>query len=161
VNRWRECVEVIKKAPQPVLEFAGGIADGLAFWRAHRLMERLAPAKVMTREAASAVFPGRNHWRGHFQEPADENTVWHSTVTRFKALPKGFRRTASNETCAIQAMQHTERPLFGVHFTPNSSAGISRRQKVLENFSRDVVSTPPPTQNLAAGFSLTSLPIAA
>jgi GMP synthase (glutamine-hydrolysing) len=35
-----------------------------------------------------------------------------------KELPKGFRRTASNATCAIQAMEHTERPLFGVQFHP-------------------------------------------
>ena len=35
-----------------------------------------------------------------------------------KALPKNFKRTAWNETCPIQAMEHTGRPLFGVQFHP-------------------------------------------
>jgi GMP synthase (glutamine-hydrolysing) len=35
-----------------------------------------------------------------------------------KELPPGFRRTAFNETCSIQAMQQNDRPVYGVQFHP-------------------------------------------
>jgi GMP synthase (glutamine-hydrolysing) len=47
----------------------------------------------------------------------------------------GFKATASNETCPIQAMQHEEKPLFGVQFHPElfDQEHPDGRQ-VLENF---------------------------
>jgi GMP synthase (glutamine-hydrolysing) len=44
--------------------------------------------------------------------------VWHSHFDEVKDLPDGFKATASNETCAIQAMQHTTQPVYGVQFHP-------------------------------------------
>jgi GMP synthase (glutamine-hydrolysing) len=35
-----------------------------------------------------------------------------------KELPDGFRATASNETCKIQAMQEKGRRVYGVQFHP-------------------------------------------
>jgi len=67
--------------------------------------EACARAKVMKARSASAVFPVENHCEGIFKNLPTENNVWHSHCDEVKALPKGFRRTASNETCAIQAMQ--------------------------------------------------------
>jgi GMP synthase (glutamine-hydrolysing) len=34
------------------------------------------------------------------------------------ALPEGFARLAGSEACAIQAMRHATRPLYGVQFHP-------------------------------------------
>jgi len=64
-------------------------------------------------------------------------TVWHSHCDEVKELPPSFRRIASNETCAIQAMRHARRPLFGVQFHPelfNLEHPDGRR--VLANFLR-------------------------
>ena len=47
-----------------------------------------------------------------------ELTVWHNHCDEVKELPDGFRATASNETCQIQAMQQKGRRLYGVQFHP-------------------------------------------
>jgi GMP synthase (glutamine-hydrolysing) len=50
-------------------------------------------------------------------------------------LPLGFRRTASNETCSIQAIEHSDRPVFGVQFHPELFDGEHPDgQKILDNF---------------------------
>jgi GMP synthase (glutamine-hydrolysing) len=52
-----------------------------------------------------------------------------------KELPKGFHRTASNESCPIQAMQHNDRPLFGVQFHPELfDQEHPEGRKIIENF---------------------------
>ncbi len=52
-----------------------------------------------------------------------------------KSLPPHFVATASNETCPIQAMQHTDRPLFGVQFHPELfDEAHPDGRRVLENF---------------------------
>jgi GMP synthase (glutamine-hydrolysing) len=62
-------------------------------------------------------------------------TVWHSHFDEVKELPKGFHRTASNQSCPIQAMQHDERPLFGVQFHPELfDPGHPEGRKIMENF---------------------------
>jgi GMP synthase (glutamine-hydrolysing) len=52
-----------------------------------------------------------------------------------KELPEGFHLTAANETCAIQAMEHHARPLFGVQFHPELfDEEHPEGRKILENF---------------------------
>jgi GMP synthase (glutamine-hydrolysing) len=52
-----------------------------------------------------------------------------------KELPENFQLTASNETCRIQAMQHTTRPLFGVQFHPELfDAEHPHGRRIVENF---------------------------
>jgi len=62
-------------------------------------------------------------------------TVWHSHCDEVKDLPDGFRRTASNETCAIQAMQQKGRRVYGVQFHPElfDEEHLEGR-KIVENF---------------------------
>ncbi len=129
--------EVIKKAPQPMLGVCGGHQQmALAFGAPIGLMERLEPGEgyegARRERGYSAV---ETTGEGIFKDLAREISVWHSHFDEVKKLPKGFRRTASNENCAIQAMAHTERPLFGVQFhpelfDPEHPAG----EKVLKNF---------------------------
>ncbi len=129
--------EVIKKAPQPILGVCGGHQQmALAFGAPIGLMERLEPGEgyegARRERGYSAV---ETTGEGIFKDLAREISVWHSHFDEVKKLPKGFRRTASNENCAIQAMAHTTRPLFGVQFhpelfDPEHPAG----EKVLKNF---------------------------
>jgi len=80
-------------------------------------------------------FPVATNGSGLFKNLTKEITVWHSHFDEVKELPKGFRRTASNEICPIQAMAHAERPLFGVQFHPELfDAEHPAGEKILENF---------------------------
>jgi GMP synthase (glutamine-hydrolysing) A subunit len=129
--------EVIKKAPQPVLGVCGGHQQmALAFGAPVGLMERLEPGEGYEgAKRERGYFPVETTGEGIFKNLPPEITVWHSHCDEVKALPKGFRRTASNETCAIQAMQHTGRPLFGVQFHPEFfNEEYPAGHKVLENF---------------------------
>jgi GMP synthase (glutamine-hydrolysing) len=61
--------------------------------------------------------------------------VWHSHFDEVKNLPDGFRLTASNESCPIQAMEHTSRPLYGVQFHPELfDSDHPDGRSVIENF---------------------------
>ncbi len=44
--------------------------------------------------------------------------VWESHNDEVSALPDKFVALASSPNCAVQAMRHTERPLFGLQFHP-------------------------------------------
>jgi GMP synthase (glutamine-hydrolysing) len=72
---------------------------------------------------------------GLFRHLPPRITVWHSHFDEVKQLPMGFKATASNDACPIQAMQHEEKPLFGVQFHPElfDQEHPDGRQ-VLENF---------------------------
>lgn len=47
-----------------------------------------------------------------------EFTAWESHNDEVKVLPEGFEILASSKDCEVQAMQHRDRPLFGVQFHP-------------------------------------------
>jgi GMP synthase (glutamine-hydrolysing) len=132
---------VIKKAPQPILGVCGGHQQIAAtFGAAVGLMGRLEPGEG---------YEGAKRERGYFpvETVCDVNadsifkrlpsrfTVWHSHFDEVKELPKGFQHTAFNETCAIQAMQHMDRPLFGVQFHPELfNEEHPEGRQILENF---------------------------
>jgi GMP synthase (glutamine-hydrolysing) len=129
--------EVIKKAQQPILGVCGGHQQmALAFGAPIGLMERLEPGEGYEgAKRERGYFPVETDGKGIFKDLPSEITVWHSHCDEVKELPKGFRRTASNATCSIQAMEHTERPLFGVQFHPELfSDEYPAGQKILENF---------------------------
>ncbi len=48
----------------------------------------------------------------------DKLTVWESHNDEIKELPPGFINLAHSPDCAIEAIQHTTRPLVGVQFHP-------------------------------------------
>jgi GMP synthase (glutamine-hydrolysing) len=131
--------EVIKKAPQPMLGVCGGHQQiALAFGAPIGLMGRLEPGEGYEgAKRERGYFPVETSGAGIFKNLSKEITVWHSHFDEVKKLPKGFRRTASNETCDIQAMEHAERPLFGVQFHPELfDEAHPDGQKVLDNFLR-------------------------
>ncbi len=133
----RGVFEVIHEATQPVLGVCGGHQQiALAYGAPVALMERLEPGEG---------YEGAKRERGYheveisgvgvFKDLPDSITVWHSHCDEVKELPLAFERTASNESCMIQAMQHEKRPLFGVQFHPELfNEEFPAGQRVIENF---------------------------
>lgn len=130
-------VEVIKQAAQPILGVCGGHQQiALAFGATVDLMGRLEPGEGYEgAKRERGFFPVETNGKGIFRDLPRNITLWHSHFDEVKELPKGFRRTAWNETCPIQAMEHTKRALFGVQFHPELfDQAQPDGQKVLENF---------------------------
>ena len=130
-------IEVIKKASQPVLGVCGGHQQiALAYGARIDLMGRLEPGEGYEgAQRERGYLTVETSGAGIFKNLPKEITVWHSHFDEVKALPKGFRRTAWNETCPIQAVEHNERPLFGVQFHPELFDGEHPHgRKVIENF---------------------------
>jgi GMP synthase (glutamine-hydrolysing) len=129
--------DVIREAPLPILGVCGGHQQiALAFGAPIGLMERLEPGEGYEgAKRERGYFPIETNRERIFKDLPAEITVWHSHCDEVKELPKGFRRTATNSTCSIQAMEHTERPLFGVQFHPELfSSEHPEGQKILQNF---------------------------
>jgi GMP synthase (glutamine-hydrolysing) len=129
--------EVIHLATQPILGVCGGHQQmALAFGAPVGLMARLEPgAGYAGAKRERGFLEIETNGEGLFAGLPARVTVWHSHCDEVKELPEGFRRTALNETCAIQAMQHTELPLFGVQFHPelfDDEHAAGRR--IVENF---------------------------
>jgi GMP synthase (glutamine-hydrolysing) len=104
----------------PILGVCGGHQQiALAFGAQVGLMERLEPGEGYEgAKRERGFFPVENTGEGVFKGVSPQITVWHSHCDEVKELPAGFRRTAFNDTCQIQAMQHIGRPIFGVQFHP-------------------------------------------
>jgi GMP synthase-like glutamine amidotransferase len=129
--------EIIQHARQPLLGVCGGHQQ-IAL--AHH-----APVEVMRRLAPGEGYENCLRERGFFEIETDGDgifaglprrvTVWHSHYDEVKELPEGFKRTATNETCAIQAMQHTSRPVFSVQFHPELfDEDHPHGRRIVENF---------------------------
>jgi GMP synthase (glutamine-hydrolysing) len=129
--------EVIREASQPILGVCGGHQQiALAYGSRVALMKRLAPGEG---------YEGALRERGFFDIDAEDEgifkglprkvSVWHSHCDEVKELPGDFKLTASNETCRIQAMQHTSRPLFSVQFHPELfDEEHPQGKRIVENF---------------------------
>lgn len=113
-------IELIKRAPQPILGVCGGHQQiALSYGARVDLMARLEPGVGYDgAKRERGYFPIQTDSNGLFKGLPDRLTVWHSHFDEVKELPTGFFRTAWNETCPIQAMQHKDRPVFGVQFHP-------------------------------------------
>ncbi len=129
--------DVIRKASQPILGVCGGHQEmALAFGAPVGLMQRLEPGEgYQGAKRERGYFPVATNTKGIFRNLPESITVWHSHCDEVKELPKDFKKTASNETCNIQAMQHTSRPLFGVQFHPELfNEEFPAGRQVIKNF---------------------------
>jgi GMP synthase (glutamine-hydrolysing) len=129
--------EVIKKGQQPTLGVCGGHQQiAIAYGAPVDLMARLEPGEGYEgAKRERGYFPVKTNGDGIFKGLPPVIDVWHSHFDEVKKLPKGFVSAASNETCPIQAMQHIERPLFGVQFHPELfDEEHPHGRKVIENF---------------------------
>jgi GMP synthase (glutamine-hydrolysing) len=129
--------DVIRHAPQPILGICGGHQQiALAYNSTVAVMRRLAPGEGYDnclRERG--FFNIETDGEGIFSGLPPRLSVWHSHFDEVKELPENFKRTATNETCPIQAMQHTERPLFSVQFHPELfDDEHPHGRRIVENF---------------------------
>jgi len=62
-----------------------------------------------------------------------EATRYHSLIVKAETLPASLEVTASTDDGLIMAMQHRERPLYGVQFHPESIASENGKA-ILNNF---------------------------
>jgi GMP synthase (glutamine-hydrolysing) len=129
--------EVIREAEQPVLGICGGHQQiALCYGATVGLMKRIAPGEGYEGALRERGFLDvETSGDGIFEDLPRRVTVWHSHCDEVKELPAEFELTASNETCRIQAMRHTSRPLFGVQFHPELfDEAHPEGGRVLENF---------------------------
>jgi len=112
--------DVIKQASQPILGVCGGHQQiAIAHGAEVGLMGRVEPGEGYNGAKRERGFlPIENTGEGLFKGLPSEITVWHNHCDEVKELPNGFRATASNETCQIQAMQEKGRRVYGVQFHP-------------------------------------------
>jgi GMP synthase (glutamine-hydrolysing) len=114
---------VIRSTPKPILGVCGGQQQmALAFGAPVDLIERIAPG-----EGYEGAFRERGFSNVKLDSQITDEIfgglpetimVWESHCDEVKSLPADFVCTASNQVSAIQAMQHTSLPLFGVQFHP-------------------------------------------
>jgi GMP synthase (glutamine-hydrolysing) len=128
---------VIRNSSIPILGVCGGHQQiALALGGTVDLMERLEPGEgYQGAKRERGYFPVETNQQGIFKDMPREVTVWHSHCDEVKELPPGFQRTAWNETCPTQAMEHAERRVFGVQFHPelfNDEHPLGRQ--ILANF---------------------------
>jgi GMP synthase (glutamine-hydrolysing) len=129
--------EVIHEASQPILGVCGGHQQiALSYGATVDLMERLEPGKGYEgAKRERGFFDVETNGNGIFRDLPNRITVWHSHCDEVKELPDGFKSTASNEVCKIQAMQHKNRPLFGVQFHPELfNEEFPAGKTLIENF---------------------------
>jgi GMP synthase (glutamine-hydrolysing) len=128
---------VIKQASQPILGLCGGHQQiALAYGAKVGLMERLEPGEGYAGAKRERGFiPITNTGEGLFKGLPSEITVWHNHCDEVKEVPDGFRVTASNDTCPIQAMQQKGRRVFGIQFHPELfNEDYPQGQQLVENF---------------------------
>ncbi len=93
-------------------------------------------------EAKPAEVPEFGNTELTVEEPGDlflglprTFTVWESHNDEVSRTPEGFRPLASSKNCAIQAMQASGRPLYGVQFHPEVEH-TEHGYEIFENFLR-------------------------
>ena len=129
--------DVIKHASQPILGVCGGHQQiAIAHGAEVGLMERLEPGEGYAGAKRERGFhPVDNTEEGLFKGLPARLTVWHNHCDEVKQVPNGFRATASNETCAIQAMQEKGRRVYGVQFHPELfDDEHPEGRRIVENF---------------------------
>ncbi|HEX6717908.1 MAG TPA: gamma-glutamyl-gamma-aminobutyrate hydrolase family protein [Pyrinomonadaceae bacterium] len=129
--------DVIKHASQPILGVCGGHQQiAIAYGAEVGLMGRVEAGDGYNGAKRERGFlPIKNTGEGLFKGLPSEVTVWHNHCDEVKELPDGFRVTASNETCAIQAMQQKGRRLYSVQFHPELfDEEHPEGRQIVENF---------------------------
>ena len=105
------CGEYLKKAEFPIL----GICAG------HQFMGRffggtVSPSKVP--EFGKIELTLLSNSSPLFDSVPEKSIVWESHNDEITKLPKDFKVLAESKTCKIQAIQHKNKPLFGLQFHP-------------------------------------------
>ena len=84
-------------------------------------------------------------------------TRYHSLVIAPDSIPASLRVTARSEDGEIMAVQHTEHPVYGVQFHPESVL-TEHGYRLLDHFLNGVPATPRPLPDAADGVLLKAAP---
>jgi GMP synthase (glutamine-hydrolysing) len=139
-------LDVVRETERPLLGLCGGHQlMGLAFGVRPEPMGPLAPGDGDTRPELA---PGmRKEWGPSPVQVLGDDPLFaglgRAVVVEqrhfweLKRLPEGFVRLAASEACAIQAMRHRTRPLYGFQFHPERyTEAHPDGQTILANFFR-------------------------
>jgi GMP synthase (glutamine-hydrolysing) len=125
-NKLGKCGKYLEKATFPIL----GICAG------HQFMARyfggaVNPSKIP--EFGKIEISVLKKEGQLFEGIPTKSIVWESHNDEVTKLPKEFDLVASSETCKIQAIQHKEKPYFGLQFHPEVEHTVYG-VKIFENF---------------------------
>ncbi|HZD59492.1 MAG TPA: gamma-glutamyl-gamma-aminobutyrate hydrolase family protein [Anaerolineae bacterium] len=83
-------------------------------------------------------------------------SLWRSPIyhrDRVESVPEGFKLIATSDYCAIQAMRHTELPIWTVQFHPEIGFGINDRfSQPVGEWSDESAFEPGPNRRLIDNF---------
>ncbi len=117
--------DYLDKLAIPIL----GICVGHQFMALH-FGGKAGPARVPEYGKAELTVTEPNDL---FKELPDRFTVWESHNDEVLELPKGFVVLAHSKDCAIEAMRHKSKPLYGVQFHPEVEH-TEHHYEIFENF---------------------------
>jgi GMP synthase (glutamine-hydrolysing) len=105
----------------------------------HQLLAATMPGGVVapsySREYGLAKLKLKGTRSELFNGVPDASRVWVSHGDSVERLPNGFQVLGSTDDCAVAAMAHIEKKMFGVQFHPEVTHS-EYGQRVLENFVR-------------------------
>lgn len=119
------CTEYLDRAPYPIL----GICAGHQFMAKH-FGGAAAPGKTPEFGLAELVV---DKAEGILAGLPQRSKVWESHNDEVTVVPQGFTVLAHSEACAVQAMMHDRRPLFGLQFHPEVEH-TEHGKRIFENF---------------------------
>lgn len=148
-----DVLAMIRAAPVPILGIcAGHQLIGHAHGAAWGPLAALAPGEI---DSDPAVAPGRRKERGFLPIVVDRDcplfrsleptpTFFQSHYWQLLDVPPGFVARASSPWSAVQAIEHLNRPVFGVQFHPERfDASHPDGSTILKNFLSVAASVAP------------------
>ncbi|RAP51749.1 MAG: GMP synthase [Methanosphaera sp. rholeuAM270] len=125
IERIGNCEEIIKEINVPIL----GICLG------HQIIANVFGGKTKSAEIESyaQIDLKINRQVGIFNEIGESLKVWASHKDEVIELPENFEILASSDKCAIEAMKHAEKEIYGIQFHPEVQH-TPRGGEIFENF---------------------------
>lgn len=127
IERIGNCEEIIRKMDVPIL----GICLG------HQMIANVYGGQTTSAEIESyaQIELKIEKQVGIFEDVGDTLKVWASHKDEVIALPEDFEVLASSDKCAIEAMKHKNKDVYGIQFHPEVQH-TPRGGEIFENFYR-------------------------
>ncbi|HIH35926.1 MAG TPA: GMP synthase subunit A [Methanosphaera sp.] len=125
IDRIGNCEEIIKQMDVPIL----GICLG------HQIIANVFGGETKSAEIESYAQIDLNIEKqiGIFEDVGDSLKVWASHKDEVITLPDDFEILASSTKCAIEAMKHKDKDIYGIQFHPEVQH-TPRGGEIFENF---------------------------
>ena len=125
IERIGNCEDIIKEIEVPIL----GICLG------HQIIANVFGGETTSAEIESYAQIDLNIEKqvGIFEDIGDSLKVWASHKDEVITLPDDFELLASSNKCAIEAMKHKDKDIYGIQFHPEVQH-TPRGGEIFENF---------------------------